>query len=155
MELLALVKHDCPVCDEVLPVLDRARASGAPVRIVSQSSETETAEQATRLHLSTTPELDPDLELSALLDPDAVPAIVLLDGGEERDRVEGLDRKRLGELAGRAGVDARARRPPRAAARLRQHHARPEGGGAARGAEGARRGAAAMRASSRSASSRT
>jgi hypothetical protein len=104
MELLALVKHDCPVCDEVLPVLDRARTSGAPVRIVSQSSETDTAEQALRLSLAATPELDLDLELSALLDPDAVPAFVLLEGDEEQDRVEGLDRRRLGELAGRAGV---------------------------------------------------
>jgi hypothetical protein len=37
-ELLALVKHDCPVCDQVLPALD-----AAGVRLVSQSSPEETA----------------------------------------------------------------------------------------------------------------
>jgi hypothetical protein len=104
MELVALVKHDCPVCDQVLPMLDRARADGAPVRIVSQSSAEETAEQAARLGLGASPELDDGLELSALLDPEAVPALVLLDGGAEQGRVEGIDRARLADLAARAGV---------------------------------------------------
>jgi hypothetical protein len=104
VEVVALVKHDCPVCDQVLPALDRARAEGAPVRIVSQSGAQETAEQASRLKLTAVPEVDTELELSARLDPDAVPAVVLLDGGEERGRVEGLDRARLLELAGQAGV---------------------------------------------------
>ncbi len=81
MELVALVKHDCPVCDQVLPVLDAARSRGGPIRIVSQSSAEDTAAQAERLHLKRTPELDTDLELSARFDPDAVPAVVLLDGG--------------------------------------------------------------------------
>lgn len=104
IELVALIKHDCPVCDLVLPALEHARALGDPVRIVSQSPSAETAAQAARLRLSSLPDLDQDLELSARLDPDAVPAVVLLDGGEERDRVEGLDRARLAALAARAGV---------------------------------------------------
>ncbi len=101
---MALVKHDCPVCDEVVPVLDKARAHGAPVRIISQSGADETAGQARRLKLASVPELDDDLELSARFDPDAVPAVVLLDGGHERGRMEGLDRSRLTDLAERAGV---------------------------------------------------
>ncbi len=104
MELLALVKHDCPVCDQVLPVLDRARGEGAPVRIVSQSPAGDTAAQAARLNLASVPELDNELELSAQFDPDAVPAVILLDGGGERARVEGLDRARLTELGMQAGV---------------------------------------------------
>ena len=104
MELLALVKHDCPVCDQVLPALDQARRQGAPIRILSQSEPDETEAQARRLHLAAVPELDPDLELSSRFDPDAVPAVMLLDGGSETDRVEGLDRARLAELAGRAGA---------------------------------------------------
>ena len=104
MELVALVKHDCPVCDQVLPVLDRARADGAPIRIVSQSSADETAAQAKRLNLAQAPDLDPELELSIRFDPDAVPAVMLLDGGDERARVEGLDRTRLSELARQAGM---------------------------------------------------
>jgi hypothetical protein len=104
VELVALVKHDCPVCDQVLPVLDRARAQGAPVRIVSQSGAEETKAQTSRLNLAAPPELDDELELSAHFDPDAVPAVVLLDGGHERGRVEGLDRTRLTDLAQQAGV---------------------------------------------------
>ena len=48
-ELLVLVKHDCEVCDQVLPVLDAAAAAGAPLRILSQSSPEDTAAQARRV----------------------------------------------------------------------------------------------------------
>src|SRR5436190_1458082 len=93
-ELVALVKHDCPVCDQVLPALD-----AAGVRVVSQSDPAQTAAQAARLGLSRVPEVDADLALSERLDPEAVPAVVLLDGGREEGRVEGLDRARIVELA--------------------------------------------------------
>src|SRR5256714_5371267 len=99
-ELVALVKHDCPVCDRLLPALD-----AAGVRVVSQSSPDETAAQAARLGLARVPEVDADLTLSERLDPEAVPALVLLeDGGREADRVEGLQRARILELAERAGA---------------------------------------------------
>jgi hypothetical protein len=140
VELLALVKHDCPVCDGLLPVLDAAAADGAPVRIVSQSGAADTAEQARRTGLRSVPELDAELELSERFDPDAVPALLLLDGGEERGRVEGLHRERLAELAGAAGAELRldglpAMRPgcasrtrdPEVAARLAARRARREG----------------------------
>jgi hypothetical protein len=140
MELVVLVKHDCPVCDQVLPVLDTARANGAAIRIVSQSSSEDTAAQAERLGLTSVLELDPDLELSARFDPDAVPAVVLLDGGLEQARTEGLDRSRLQDLAEQAGVALEldglpARRPgcasitrdPVVAARLAAQKARREG----------------------------
>jgi hypothetical protein len=104
MELLVLVKHDCPVCDQVLPVLDQARADGGAIRIVSQSSEADTAAQAQRLQLSSIPELDPDLRLSTRFDPDAVPATILLEGGDEQARSEGLDRAQLNDLAHQAGI---------------------------------------------------
>jgi hypothetical protein len=140
VEFVALVKHDCPVCDQLLPVLDRARAEGAPVRIVSQSDAGQTVEQAARLNLASVPEVDNELELSAALDPDAVPAVVLLDGGDERGRVEGLDRARLTALAAEAGVTlqldglperrpgcASVTREPQVAARLRAREARASG----------------------------
>ena len=99
-----LVKHDCPVCDQLLPVLDAASAGGAPIRVFSQSGLEETASQATRLGLSAVPHLDDELALSERFDPDAVPVVLLLDGGDEKGRVEGIARERLAELAGRAGV---------------------------------------------------
>ena len=140
LELVALVKHDCPVCDQLLPVLDAAAAGGAPLRILSQSDEDDTAGQAARLGLTTVPELDEELELSQRFDPDAVPAVVLLDAGSEDGRMEGLDRERLAELAGRAGVAleldglperrpgcASATRDPQVAAVLAARAARREG----------------------------
>ena len=140
VELLALVKHDCPVCDQVLPVLDAAAAAGAPVRVRSQSGAGETAAQAARLGLSAVPALDEDLALSERFDPDAVPAVLLLDAGEEQDRVEGIQRARLAELAARAGVAldldalpehrpgcASLTRDPQVAASLAARAARREG----------------------------
>lgn len=123
LELVALVKHDCPVCDQLLPALDAAAADGAPLRIVSQSDEDETAGQAARLGLRTMPALDDDLELSMRFDPDAVPTVVLLDGEREEGRVEGLDRGRLSDLAARAGLtldlDGLPERRPGCASRTR------------------------------------
>jgi hypothetical protein len=132
---LALVKHDCPVCDQVLPALD-----AAGVRVLSQSSAADTEAQAQRLGLSRVPELDTDLELSSRLDPDAVPTLVLLDGADERGRVEGLDRASMLDLAAEAGVTldleglpeirpgcASATRDPEVAARLAARRARAEG----------------------------
>jgi hypothetical protein len=98
-ELLVLVKHDCPVCDQLLPALDAARAEGAPIRIVSQSGPQDTAAQAERLGLRDVPLTDEDLALSERFDPDAVPAVLLLEDGDERSRMEGLQRARLAELA--------------------------------------------------------
>src|SRR3954465_13842018 len=135
MELVALVKHDCPVCDQVLPALD-----AAGVRVLSQSSAEETAAQAERLHLARVPELDPGPEPSERLDPDAVPALVLLDGAAERARVEGLQKQRLIELAAEAGATleldglpdhrpgcAARNRDPEIAAHLAARRARREG----------------------------
>ena len=135
MELVALVKHDCPVCDQLLPALDRAG-----VRVVSQSEPDETAAQAERLGLERVPELDEELELSARLDPDAVPALVLLDGTDERDRVEGIQRDRLAAIAEAAGLKldtdglpefrpgcASRTRDPDVAARLAARAARRDG----------------------------
>jgi hypothetical protein len=135
MELVVLVKHDCPVCDQVLPALD-----AAGVRVLSQSDAAQTAGQAQRLGLGRLPELDDDLVLSERLDLEAVPALVLLDGADERGRVEGLHRERMQELATQAGVtlelgDLPEQRPgcasltrdPEVAARLAARRARADG----------------------------
>jgi hypothetical protein len=135
VELLALVKHDCPVCDQVLPALD-----AAGVRVLSQSSAQETEAQAVRLGLQRVPELDEELATSERLDPDAVPTLVLLDGSDERGRVEGIDRARMLQLASEAGVGlalddlperrvgcASVTRDPEVAARLAARRARAQG----------------------------
>jgi len=135
-ELVALVKHDCPVCDQVLPALDAAGA-----RLLSQSSPEDTAAQAERLGLSRVPEIDADLLLSDRFDPASVPAVVLLEDGAERGRVEGLARDRMVALVAEAGATLDVAGLP---------EMRP---GSRRGARGRRAGSSP--ASSRSASSRT
>ena len=104
MEVIALVKHDCETCATLAPALEAAAIAGAPVRMVSQSNEAETRAFAERVGLTTVPELDEGLALSERLDPEAVPAVVLLDGDEEQDRVEGLHRARLEALFAAAGA---------------------------------------------------
>lgn len=104
MELVALIRHDCPVCDQLLPALAEAVEAGAPLRLLSQSSAPETAEQAVRCGVLAVPAVDERLAWSRRLDPDAVPAVVLLDGEQERDRVEGLDRDRLATLFAAVGA---------------------------------------------------
>jgi hypothetical protein len=108
--------------------------------MVSQSSQDETAAFAARVGLSTVPEVDEDLALSERFDPDAVPAVVLLDGGAERDRVEGLHRARLEALFHAAGATlprdglpelkpgcASITQEPEVAARIAARRARAEG----------------------------
>ena len=104
MEVIALVKHDCETCATLAPALEAAAIAGAPVRMVSQSNEAETRAFAERVGLATVPELDEGLALSERLDPEAVPAVVLLEGDEEQDRVEGLHRARLEALFAAAGA---------------------------------------------------
>ena len=140
MELLVLVKHDCETCTTLAPALDAAAAAGAPVRMLSQSDPEETAVWAHGLGLAEVPEVDADLRTSERFDPDAVPAVLLLDGGDERGRVEGLHRGRLDELFAQAGTTlphdglpefkpgcASKTRDPDVAARLAARRARAEG----------------------------
>ena len=118
------------MCDQVLPALDAAAAAGAPVRILSQSAAAETAAQARRLGLRASPSSTPELELSARFDPDAVPALLLLDAGEERGRVEGLHRARMAELAAAAGAQLDLDGLPEMRPGCASAHARPGGRGA-------------------------
>ena len=138
LEVIAFVRHDCPVCDQVLPALDAA--GGAPGVAVPRLEETAAQARAAGA-LSRVPETD--LELDAVgrrFDPAAVPAVLLLDDGVERDRVEGLARDRMAALVAEAGGTLRvdglpAMRPacgsvtrdPEIAARLAARRARADG----------------------------
>ena len=104
-EVIALVKHDCPVCDQLLPILDAAGAAGARLSVLSQSSQEQTNAQAARLGLSAVPALDEELALSERLDLEAVPALVLLEDDRERERVQGIERERIRRLLVEAGAE--------------------------------------------------
>ena len=141
-ELLALVKHDCETCQLVLPALDRARraaASQGVLRLLSQSTRSETDGLAARLKVESL-ELDDGLACSERFDPEAVPTLILLEGDHELDRVEGFDRVRFEALAEQAGVAldlaglpesrpgcASRTREPDVEAELRARRARREG----------------------------
>jgi hypothetical protein len=140
VEVIALVKHDCETCATLAPALEKAATAGAPVRIVSQSPAAETRAFAERVGLASVPEIDHDLVLSERFDPEAVPAVVLLDGDAERDRVEGLHRARLEALFEAAGATlprdglpeikpgcASITQEPEVAARIAARRARAEG----------------------------
>ena len=122
LEVLAIVKHDCPVCDQLLPALDAGRR--APRVAVQRASRP--PRQARRLSLSRVPEVDAELALSERFDPDAVPAVFLLDDGAERERVIGLARDRLVALVAQAGATLELDGLPGDASRLRLAHPRPE-----------------------------
>ena len=89
-----------------------ARAHGVAVQRGRDAEQAPRASGSRPCPSSTT-----GLALSERFDPDAVPAVLLLDGGEERGRVEGLHRARLRGAGRGRGRDARPRRPARDAAR--------------------------------------
>ncbi len=103
-ELLLLIKHDCETCSLVLPAFQRAAPAGGGVRILSQSTRAETEAFCRRLGLEPL-ELDTDLASSLRFDPDAVPALILLEDDRECERIEGFDRASFEKLARSAGVE--------------------------------------------------
>jgi len=138
-ELLVLIKHDCETCALVLPALDAAVRAGKRIRLLSQSTRTESDAMAARLDLRPL-ELDTDYEVSERFDPEAVPMLLLLDDDVELDRVEGFDRNRYEALAAAADVRleldelptmrpgcASRTRDPDVEDRLRARRARREG----------------------------
>lgn len=138
-ELLLLVKHDCETCQLVLPALDAARRQQGALRLLSQSTRDQTDGLAARLHLAPI-DVDEDFTCSERFDPEAVPALILLENDRELDRVEGFERVRFDELARAAGVDcdldglpaerpgcASRSREPEIEAELRARRARREG----------------------------
>ena len=126
MELVALVKHDCPTCDQLLPALTAAAEQGAPLRILSESDQRDTSEQAARVGVRPVPELDTDLAVSSR-DPQDVVGVLAPYGG--RATVEKVAVNAV--MAGCAGPELpivlaaapdpgpHRRRAPRARARCR------------------------------------
>ena len=138
-ELLLLIKHDCETCQLVLPALDAARQQASPLRLLSQSTRDQSDGMTARLGLAPI-DLDEDLACSERFDPEAVPALILLEDDREVDRVEGFERTRFAELARRAGLNldlaglpsqrpgcASRNREPESEARFRVRRARQEG----------------------------
>ena len=104
--LVVFWKHDCPTCDLVLPVVDRALAgSRLDVITVSQSEEHETAEFVASHRLGLPVVRDADLGVSDDWDIDTVPSLFLCDKtGEVTASMVGWDAAAFGSLLEAAGV---------------------------------------------------
>jgi hypothetical protein len=80
--LVVVVKHDCPTCELVRPVLDELGA-----HVVSEDD-------------------DAGLELSYRLGIETVPTLMRVDGGFEKERTVGWSRERWRALSGATGLGA-------------------------------------------------
>ena len=86
--IIAVVKHNCPTCTLVAPVLAELAAAGVPVTAYTQDDPA-------------FPPLSPGLDVvddtaldvSLALDLTTVPTVIKVEGGAEVDRLEGWSRE--------------------------------------------------------------
>src|SRR5437016_5437952 len=94
--LVAIVKHDCPTCQLVVPVLTELAAAGLPLTIYSQDDP------------AFPPGLpvvdDTGLEISLQLDIETVPTLLRVTGGAVVGRTEGWRRDKWEDLAAFTGL---------------------------------------------------
>ena len=101
-ELLAngwvvVVKHDCPTCELVQPVLRKMEDSGTPLQVFSQDDPSFPEGLATVVD-------DRDLEQSFRLEIESVPTLIRRENGQEVERTVGWHRSEWWELTGIAGL---------------------------------------------------
>ena len=101
-ELLAngwvvVVKHDCPTCELVQPVLRKMADSGTPLQVFSQDDPSFPEGLATVVD-------DRDLEQSFRLEIESVPTLIRRENGQEVERTVGWHRSEWWELTGIAGL---------------------------------------------------
>ena len=101
-ELLAngwvvVVKHDCPTCELVQPVLRKMEDSGTPLQVFSQDDPSFPEGLATVVD-------DRDLEQSFRLEIESVPTLIRRENGQEVERTVGWHRGEWWELTGIAGL---------------------------------------------------
>jgi hypothetical protein len=97
--LIAVVKHDCPTCVMVVPVLQALARDGLLQAVYSQDDPVFPDD------LGAVPVLDDrDLDASFALDIDTVPTLLRVARGAEVARTVGWSRPRWEELSGAAGL---------------------------------------------------
>jgi hypothetical protein len=93
--IVAVVKHDCPTCILVAPVLAELAAAGVPVTAYTQDDPA---------FPPPSPGLDviddTALDVSLALDLTTVPTVIKVEGGAEVDRLEGWSREQWERLTG-------------------------------------------------------
>ena len=94
--LVAVVKHGCPTCELVVPVLNDLAQRAEALTIFSQDDP----EFPSGLDVTD----DRELETSFALDIETVPTLIAFDGGAEVARVEGWERAQWEKLTGVEGL---------------------------------------------------
>src|SRR5438045_7752420 len=94
--LLVFFETDCPTCQLSLPYLNSLSQDSIQVLGISQDDQASTGNFIQQLHISFPVEIDHDLKLSRAYDPQAVPALFLLDeSGQVVSSVIGFDKAGL------------------------------------------------------------
>lgn len=96
--VVAIVKHDCPTCTLVVPVLAELRAAGVALTIYTQDDPSFPA--------GLDPVDDRDLVVSWHHDIDTVPTLLEIAGGQELSRTIGWHRERWEALTKTSGIGA-------------------------------------------------
>ena len=94
---VVVVKHDCPTCELVQPVLRKMADSGTPLQVFSQDDPSFPEGLATVVD-------DRDLEQSFRLEIESVPTLIRRENGQEVERTVGWHRSEWWELTGIAGL---------------------------------------------------
>ncbi len=94
---VVVVKHDCPTCELVQPVLRKMEDSGTPLQVFSQDDPSFPEGLATVVD-------DRDLEQSFRLEIESVPTLIRRENGQEVERTVGWHRGEWWELTGIAGL---------------------------------------------------
>jgi peroxiredoxin len=102
--LLVFFETDCPTCRLTIPYINRLvrelGASSASVLGISQDGEHPTIEMAEALLISFPIALDPDLKVSRMYDPVAVPTLFLIDSRGKIIEIQiGFDKQTLNSIA--------------------------------------------------------
>ena len=94
---VVVVKHDCPTCELVQPVLRKMADSGTPLQVFSQDDPSFPEGLVTVAD-------DRDLEQSFRLEIESVPTLIRRENGQEVERTVGWHRGEWWELTGIAGL---------------------------------------------------
>jgi hypothetical protein len=92
-EWIVFCKKECATCRMVVPVLQEIQGAGLPLTVYTQDDPA-FPEGLARVHDDTS------LEASFRSRIEAVPTLILLEGGQEKERVVGWDREKWRALTG-------------------------------------------------------
>lgn len=94
--LVAVVKHDCPTCELVVPVLEQLDSGPLPLTVYTQDDPGFPA--------SLSPTDDTNLSVSWHHNVETVPTLIRVEGGVEKHRIVGWSRDQWEDFTGMGGL---------------------------------------------------